>query len=464
MESFTIKFKQDKPLYLQLYTALIGEISEGRLKAGEKLPSKRSLSEHLGISVNTVDTAYQMLVSEGYIAAKAKSGFYACHVQKLALISKAQYQKPEIDIGGKSYVYNFSTGSVDTKLFPFKVWGRIQRDMLSSHPELLNHGDGQGDANLRTAISEYLREYRAVTCNAEQIIVGAGIEYLLSLLAHFFEGAQIAVEDPGYARASRVLRANGVGTVAVPLDENGLCVAALEQSGAAAAYITPSHQFPSGISMPIGRRQELLAWAAEKDSRYIIEDDYDSEFRFNARPIPAMQGLDTHGRVIYIGTFSKSIAPSIRIGYMVLPMDMLARYNAEFGFYSSTVSRFEQQTLYRFISEGHFARHLNRLRSAYRTRRDTLVAALQTAFGKYAKVMPAHTGLHLLLEITNGKSEEEIVALCENAKIKITPLSEYYQTPPFARAPIFVMGFAGLSPQQIMPAAFALADAVLALH
>ncbi len=466
MDSFTMKFAQGTALYLQLYAALVGEIRAQRLSAGERLPSKRALAAHLAVSVNTVDAAYQMLVAEGYVQARAKSGFYVSRLQGFP----AQNKRPPQDASAGTnavqraaapYRWQFGTGSVDTGLFPYKVWGRIAREVFSGHPELLNHGERQGDANLRGAVAEYLREYRAVSCDAGQIIIGAGIEYLLGLLAHLLNGTCVAVEDPGYARARRVLHCNGVRTVAVPLDESGLCVSALEQSGAAAAYITPSHQFPSGIAMPIGRRLALLEWARAAKGRYLIEDDYDSEFRFDGRPLPALQGLDESGCAVYIGTFSKSVAPSIRIGYMVLPPALLARYHKELSFYSSTVSRFEQQTLFRFISEGHFARHLARLRIAYRQRRDELAAALCRAFGKKAAVETAHTGLHLLLRIQNGKTEAEILALCENAGIKITPLSEYYSVPTSDNQPVFVLGFAGLSGKELNAAANALANAVL---
>ena len=365
MESFTLGLMRGDgaPLYRQLYRHIVEEIASGGLAAGEKLPSKRRLAADLRVSVSTVETAYQMLVAEGYIAARAKSGFTVCRIEKLdAPVRPAPAAPPEPP--AKRWAYDFGTGSVDTALFPFKTWARIQRETVTAHPELLNHGSRQGDASLRAAIAKYLHAYRGVVCAPEQIVVGAGIEYLVGLLARLFCASTFAVENPGYPRTAQVLRNNGVRTVFVPVDGDGMTLDALQAGGAQLAYVTPSHQFPTGATMPIARRTELLRWAGAAPGRYVVEDDYDSEFRYDTRPIPSLQGLDQAGRVIYVSTFSKSMAPSMRIGYMVLPVPVLEMYRAEYGVYSSTVSRFEQQTLCRFMEEGHFARHLNRLRSA----------------------------------------------------------------------------------------------------
>ncbi|MEG0616691.1 MAG: PLP-dependent aminotransferase family protein [Oscillospiraceae bacterium] len=461
MENIIINFTNSTPLYYQIYTAIIEQMRKGTVKGGDKLPSKRRLSEELSVSVNTIDTAYQMLVAEGYANARAKSGFYACSLAApIAPARKAivSCKKPP----ALPVKYDFTTSGIDTSLFPFKVWSRIQRDILYTHPELLNHGERQGDANLREAICTYLREYRGAVCSCEQIIIGAGIEYLLSLLARFFADSSIAVEDPGYTRAERVLRANGVNTVYLPLDKSGLSFDALQASCAKCAYITPSHQFPSGITMPIKRRQELLQWAQAKDDRYLIEDDYDSEFRFDSRPVPSLQGLDLNDKVVYIGTFSKSIAPSIRIGYMVLPYSLLARYNSEFSFYSSTVSRFEQQTLCRFIEDGHFARHLNRLRCAYRLRRDVLVRELQSAFGDNVTISGAHTGLHLLASFSpdflKDKNEALLIKAALDASVRVSGLSSYYHNADTYRSRLtLVLGYSALNETELTSAVRTLA-------
>ena len=352
MESFTLGLMRGDgaPLYRQLYRHIVEEIASGGLAAGEKLPSKAPPAADLRVSVSTVETAYQMLVAEGYIAARAKSGFTVCRIEKLdAPVRPAPAAPPEPP--AKRWAYDLAR-AVDTALFPFKTWARIQRETVTAHPELLNHGSRQGDASLRAAIAKYLHAYRGVVCAPEQIVVGAGIEYLVGLLARLFCASTFAVENPGYPRTAQVLRNNGVRTVFVPVDGDGMTLDALQAGGAQLAYVTPSHQFPTGATMPIARRTELLRWAGAAPGRYVVEDDYDSEFRYDTRPIPSLQGLDQAGRVIYVSTFSKSMAPSMRIGYMVLPVPVLEMYRAEYGVYSSTVSRFEQQTLCRFMEEG----------------------------------------------------------------------------------------------------------------
>ncbi|MEG0803942.1 MAG: PLP-dependent aminotransferase family protein, partial [Pygmaiobacter sp.] len=342
----TLNTKTNRPLYCQIYDALSGEIAAGHIRAGEKLPARRSAAQALGISRNTVESAYAMLEDEGYIETRSRSGHYVRDISPLAPTPEPLHAKDD-PAKEPELRYVFSTRSMDAALFPAKTWARIEKEVLYTQPQLLNHGHPQGDLVLREAIAEYLAACRSVRCAPQQIVVGAGMEYLLGLLAQLLRGGIVATEDPGYEKTAVILHNNGVATVPVAVDEGGMQVSALRCAGATIAYVTPSHQFPSGVSMPIGRRSELLGWVAEDPLRYIIEDDYDSEFRFDGRPIPSLQGLGG-GQVIYLGTFTKSIAPSIRIAYMVLPRTLLVRYHEMFGSYSSTVSRFEQHTLAQF--------------------------------------------------------------------------------------------------------------------
>ncbi|MEG1380739.1 MAG: PLP-dependent aminotransferase family protein [Ruthenibacterium sp.] len=454
MESIVLGESQ-KPLYQQVYAKLTAEIQSGALVAGEKLPAKRRLAADLHISLNTVDTAYQMLAAEGYVTSKPRSGFFVRPIERLMSLPRVVAAPAPVPPVPR-YAYDFETAAIDTALFPFKTWRRLGRDAAAS-PALLNHGARQGDANLRTAIATYLHEYRGARCTAAQIVVGAGIEYLLYLLARLFHTELFAVENPGYARTHRILENSGAAVTFVPVDESGLSATALAESGAKLAYVTPSHQFPSGVTMPIGRRIALLQWA-KRTGGYLIEDDYDSEFRFDGKPLASLQGLDDSGHVIYISTFSKSIAPAIRIGYMVLPEALLAAFDAEFGFYSSTVSRFEQQTLCRFMEDGSFARHLGRLRNAYRMRRDGLVSALTAAFGRENCVITgAHTGLHLLLQLKTADNEAALVEKAAAHGIRLNGLSAYYACDAATCPPrTVVLGYAGLTETQIAQAVAAL--------
>ncbi len=472
MENLVLNFSDKQPLYRQLYANISGAIRKGTLKAGEKLPSKRRLAQNLSISVNTVDTAYQMLVAEGYINSKPRSGYSVCNFESLPIIEaqKGKAQKNDVKenetrLKLPPIKYNFGTAGIDTSLFPYKTWCNLQREVFAENNDILNHGHRHGDIELRIAISNHLREFRAAGCEPEQIIVGAGMEYLLGLLARMFSKNTFAVENPGYNRASTILKNSGANVININVDESGMSILQLEKSTAKLAYITPSHQFPTGVTMPIARRTALLKWAHAKNGRFIIEDDYNSEFRFDGKPLPALQGLESGENVIYISTFSKSIAPAIRIAYMALPKKLLAQFDTFFGHYSCTVSRFEQQTLYKFIKGGYFARHLARIRTQYKIRRDEMISALKLHFGEDISIKGAHTGLHLVLvtkEMTCGKADYEQKMVQEAAQhgIKITAMAiekatEDEQTETnFARG--LVLGYGALVPGDIPEAVAAL--------
>ena len=384
--TMTLDSASKTPLYEQLYQGFAADIRSGGFAAGERLPSKRALSSHLGVSIVTVETAYALLLSEGYIRSRPRSGYYVSDFVTLAAPERgnavpaslaapqhAAAERPDID---------FSTASVDVRLFPYTSWARLYREAVCAHPELLQRGERQGDRALREALCAFLSEYRGVVCAPEQIVVGAGLEYLFGLLLELMpQDAVFGAEDPGYAGFAHAVRAAGRPLRMLPLDEGGLSVRALERSDAGIAFITPSHQFPLGLTMPADRRSRLLRWAAEAPERYLVEDDYDSEFRYLSRPLPALQGMDGGGRVVYLGTFSRSLAPAIRAAYMVLPPALLERYRALPGHGMSTVSRYEQHVLARFLTEGFYARYLRRVGNLYRQRRASLIAALESIPG-----------------------------------------------------------------------------------
>lgn len=419
------------PLYEQLYRSLAGEMRAGQLPAGSRMPGKRRLAAELSVSVNTVDAAYQLLAAEGYLEPRERSGFYVQQVSALPeRPAPAPAEPPEPPAQTPPVRFDLSTRGVDPGLFPFRTWARLQKELLYSSPELLAHGDPQGDRALRAALAGYLAEYRGVQCAPGQIVVGAGLEYLLGLLAPLLPGP-VAVEDPGYPRAKRVLENNGVPCCCLPVDADGLSLEALARSEAAVCYVTPSHQFPTGVTMPAGRRAELLHWAARAPGRrYIIEDDYDSEFRFDTRPLPSLQGMaGADGPVVYLSTCSRSLAPGIRIAYMVLPAPLLPAWRAAYGLYSGTVSRFEQQTLARFITEGYFTRHLARERVAYKARRDALAAALNAAFPPGAMTLSGlHTGLHLLLTLADPPDDALLERAAAARGVRLSTLRDYALT------------------------------------
>lgn len=453
-----------RPLYEQLYLHIRREISEGHLTAGERLPSKRALSAHLKVSVVTVEGAYSQLLAEGYVRSEPKRGFFVQALEPTAPpLSPCAHPSAPKPPSLPPLQYDFSTNAVDTSLFPFSAWAKLSREVLSSgNTALLDALPPQGATELREAIVHHLYHFRGMQVAPEQIVVGAGSEYLTTLLIQLL-GAQggWAVEDPGYPKTARILNSNGVPVHPVPLDEQGLSVDALDASGARVVHVTPSHHFPLGTVMPMPRRSALLAWAEQRPDRYIIEDDYDSEFRFSGRPIPALQGLDRSGRVIYLNTFAKSLAPSLRISYLVLPPHLTEEYRRRLLFYSSTVPSFEQHTLALFMERGHFERHIARARTRYRTRKAQLLSAAEEAgLLRHGRVLGADAGLHFLLQLDDPRSEEELTALAVQAGVGVYPLSRYYLTPPPAdRLPTFVLGYARLQAEAIPAACTRLAGA-----
>ena len=439
---------QKTPLYEQLYAALADEIRTGQRAPGTPLPGRRTMAAQQGVSVNTVDAAYQMLAAEGLAEPRPRSGFY---VQKTyGMLHSRARRAPAAPApqppAAPQPVYDLSTGSVDTALFPARSWGRIQKELLYQRPELLQRGEMQGDAPLRTQIAEYLSVYRGVECTPEQIVVGAGTEYLYNLIVQLLgREAVYGVEDPGYSKAARIYALGGARTSPVLVDEGGVSLRSLEMSGAQILHTSPNHQFPTGAVTPIGRRQSLLRWAEAREGRYIIEDDYDSEFRFTLRPIPTLQSIDRAGRVIYVNTFSRTLAPSLRISYMVLPKSLTERYRAQLGFYSSTVPAMEQHTLARFLDEGYFEAHINRMRKSYRAQRDAVIdTILQSPLGEHCRVSGEDAGLHFLLTIDTKCTDHVLRADAEGRGVRLSFLSDFALRPGSAPQHTLVIHYPGI--------------------
>lgn len=453
MQNLTFSPQSGAPLYRQLYEMLLGEIRCAGLAPGERLPSRRALAAHLGLSLNTVDSAYQMLVAEGYVQAVPKSGYYVCPQGIEGLVPPPESPaRAEDGPPRPRWQYDFAGGGIDASLFPLRTWERISRDVMRGGEALLNPGETQGEPCLRRAVARYLHEYRGVRARPSQVVIGAGSETLLGMAARLLDGRKVAVESPGYARTAAVLRNAGLQVCPTGVDQHGMRVSGLEPD-CCAACVTPSHQFPTGVTMPAPRRAELLQWA-RAGARTVIEDDYDSEFRFDGRPIPALQGLDGGDRVIYLGTFSRSLAPAIRAAYMVLPERLITRWQTLYGDYASTVSRFEQHTLSRLMEEGHFARHINRIRSVYRGRRDALVRALEQALGGRAQPLCTHTGLHMPVRMSNGMSEAELVEAAAAQGVRVRALGAGRPD-----QPAVVLSYGGLAADDIEPACALLARA-----
>ena len=346
--------------------------------------------------------------------------------------------------------YDFSPNAIDMHFFPYATWKKITKNILvDANSDMFSLGEPQGDAKLRTTICRYLHGSRGVNCEPEQIIIGAGNDYLLLLLEKILgRHVHVAMENPTYVRAYQIFQSCAYPVSLIPMDENGIRVDCLRQTAAQVAYVMPSHQYPTGISMPIGRRMELLKWAAEEEGRYLIEDDYDSEFRYKGKPLPSLQASDSNGNVVYIGTFSKAIAPAIRISYMVLPYPLLARYRQQCGFYSSTVSRIDQTILNEFIEDGYFERYLNKMRKQYRMKHDLLLGELRP-FHRAFKISGSNAGLHLILTDRRGRSEEELAGQAEAAGVKVYQMRHFRMEETDREPAMLILGYGALSQEKI---------------
>lgn len=452
MYDMTIRLRtdSDKCLYQQIYEHIRQEIREGKLLAGERLPSTRSLAEYLQVARSTVDYAYDQLLSEGYIEAKPYKGYFVCRLEGIFTMEQREMTEPEVtrpdsEEDGAQAQIDFSPYGIDMTGFPFGVWKRITKNILNdSNSELFAQGEPQGDYDLRMTISRYLHSSRGVNCRPEQIIVGAGNDYLLLLLEKILgRHVGIAMENPTYKRAYRIFQSFAYRIYTVDMDDKGMRADKLLELPVRAAYVMPSHQYPTGAVMTIGRRAELLRWAEKEPDRYLIEDDYDSEFRYRGKPIPSLQSSDKRGKVIYIGTFSKAIAPAIRVSYMVLPESLLEVYRRDCSFYSCTVSRIDQRILNEFIRDGYFERHLNKMRMHYRAKHDLLLAELEP-FKKAFTISGEDAGLHLLLTAKGDVTEAQLLSAATEAGVKVYGMSENMVETDAPKATI-LLGFGSVS-------------------
>lgn len=447
--------EQSNPLYIQIYQQIKQQIRSGILPDNYRLPSKRQLASQLGISINTVTAAYSQLVSEGFLIAKPQRGFFVCHLDEL--IQSESFQNENIEdkqissSNATFYSVDFSINDIAQDKFPFHTWRKAMNKCFNEYdPSLLTSTPPQGDLKLRQAIAQYLYQARGVNCTADQIIIGAGNDNLLQMLSYILDNScTIGMENPVYHKAMHFFQRMGHVVHSFYIDEQGLPVEPLESYDNIAVYVTPSHQFPLGITMPINRRINLLNWTLDGTNRYIIEDDYDSEFRYNSRPIPALQSLDKNGRVIYLGTFSKSIAPSLRISYMVLPRPLLKQYLEQYLYFPSAVSRFEQAVLHEFIVSGHFETHLNKMRKLYRTRGQELIQAL-SIFGSQLQLSGEKAGFYIVAQLKNGLTETQMCQLAEAQGVKVYPISPYFNgSVPKEHHSKVLLGFSSLDSTQM---------------
>jgi GntR family transcriptional regulator / MocR family aminotransferase len=474
-----------QPLYRQLYEGLRRKILTGQLSPGQRVPSTRSLSQRLQISRNTVAQSYAQLLSEGYLQAAVGSGTFVCrHLREdLSATIEAEPMRTSaqptrwLSTYGTSLVnfdpflppdpeapISFRYGRPALSEFPLEIWRqllsrhcRVPHDVLDYSPDL------RGYQPLRVAIADYLARSRAVHCSPDQIVIVNGSQQALDLIARIFleAGDQAAIEDPGYLGARQAFVAQGATLLPVPVDHNGMVVeklAALATSSVKLVYVTPSHQFPTGAVLSLFRRLELLSWA-QQSSALIIEDDYDSEYRYSDRPIPAFQELDSHHSVIYIGTFSKVLFPALRIGYLVAPPDLVSLFSHAKWLIDRQSPLLEQYVLADFIAEGHLERHIRRMRNLYDQRRQVLVSALKQHCGQRVKIMGDNAGMHIMVELDTALSNQAVMNRAAQVGVGLTAANPYYLKTGGKRK--FILGYAELTESEIEEGVSRLAQVLL---
>ncbi|OOM80464.1 PLP-dependent aminotransferase family protein [Clostridium sp. BL-8] len=468
-----LDINSEAPLYLQIYKQLKEQIISGEISEGQKLPSTRKLSTSLNVSRNTVENAYMQLSSEGYIKSKAGSGFIAQKLDKPIILrqekidtktsnfSKSNIIDNNINLSdynpyysdGYDYKYNFEYGKLSSEDFPLRIWKRVSNKCLSTvnSEDMTSYSSSTGEIDLQKEIMNYLKASRGVSCTPSQIIISSGSEYCLSLLSQLFRGSfdEIAVEDPGYSGAKDIFINNGYKAIPISLEDDGINVNELETTKARIVYTTPSHQFPTGVVIPIAKRLKLLDWAKRKNG-IIIEDDYDSELRYNSKPIPSMQSIDSNDSVIYIGTFSKCFSPSLRMNYMVLPKQWLERYYRHFKMYQTPVPLIHQKIMQQFMHLGHFERHLHKIYLINKKKHDILIQTIQDLMGDNVSIYAKNAGLHILLQVNNGLTEEELINKAKDHGVKVYPVSFFWIKKENYSNNMVLLGFGGMFENDII--------------
>lgn len=445
---------RDVPLYEYVYKCIKNDILCGNLKQGEKLPSKRTFAKNNGISTITIQNAYEQLISEGYVYTIPKKGYYVADIENMFVKTNVESVKFDIriPIQKESYRIDLSSNKTNPEYFPFSVWAKMCRETIASRSnELMEVTPTGGAYELRNAIAKHLKSFRGMSVDPNQIVIGAGTEYLYGLLIQLLgSDKNYCTENPGYKKLVQIYEKHNIKCYFANMDEKGISVESLRRANADVAHISPTHHFPTGISMPANRRYEVLSWANESDGRYIIEDDYDSEFRPSGKPIPPMFSIDRAEKVVYMNTFSKSLTPTIRISYMILPPHLINRFYKELSFYSCTVSNFEQYTLSEFINQGFFEKHINRMRLYYSKQRKRLITNIENSkLNEVCEIIENDSGLHFLLRLKTNKPDNEITDMLKEKGIQIRALSEYYLAPARKQEHLFIMNYSDIDMEKI---------------
>lgn len=463
-----IDHKSRKPIYQQIYEQIKQDIVMGKMPIGSRLTSTRALARELQVGRNTVESAYGQLALEGYITSVASSGYLVNNLQfNLHSKSTAPITINEGVLGSsideaKNIQYSFEYGNIDAQSFPKKLWKTYMIDVLDGlhAQEAHSEGDAKGDLHLRTQLMKYLYHSRGVNCKPEQIILCSGTQSALEIMSNLYPypQKQIAMEEPCYNGASIVFQKNGFYITPIPTDQNGIELSTLAASPVKMVYIAPSHQFPIGAVMPIHKRMEILHWAHKHDT-VIIEDDYDSEFRYNGRPIPSLQSIDQYERVIYIGTFSKALSPGLRMAYMILPTWLLPAYQERYTGYQCTVPQIQQKILARFMADGHWEKHVRKICLSQKKKHDSLIDAIKQSMGNKVRIYGHQAGLHIYLEFMDEQNEDQLIQNALTHGVKVCPASPFWLNKQNYKNTALVLGYGMIPEKDIRKAVMILSQA-----
>ena len=436
MLDYNLEQRGEASLYEYVYQQIRDDIVAGRIAAGEHLPSKRAFASHLGISVITIENAYSQLLAEGYIRSKPRRGYYACELPDapvLALVTEdidrdtVSMDPGAHDVDGQIERFDALSPSA---LEAARLWQGALRATLTSEGEreIFSPAPAQGTARLRRAIARHLRGTRGMNINPDNIVIGAGAQLLDTMLVQLLGADKVyAVEDPGYLRLTRIYQAMGCEVRHIPLDGEGVDLSALQKTGTDVLHLMPSHQYPTGLVTSIARRYALLSWAAERPDRYLIEDDFDCEFRLAGKPIPTLASIDAAQSVIYTNTFSKSLSSALRLAYMVLPDDLMERFGRDLGFYASSVSSVDQVALARLLESGDYERHVNRVRVRAREARDGLAALVRKTFpAGEVSIEHADAGLYCIVVAERGAGGSSFTLALTRSSIPFIDISDCF--------------------------------------
>ncbi|MFC5702598.1 PLP-dependent aminotransferase family protein [Cohnella faecalis] len=452
MLNLNLTAHSSQPQYMQLYTQIRDQIRSGGVPYGSRLPSVRSLRLQMNISKSTIETAYQILLTEGYAVSKPRSGLYVANPlgvkpyrpSKDSGSAPGEHPHSPPSPTSEPFSIDFRPSAIDEHSFPVRIWRKMLHDALDRSPDkICKYGDPQGEHSFRSVLAEYLRNSRGVVCTPEQIVIGTGIRYCIGVLSKLLTGiGPVAFEEPGYAPVREHLISNGFQIAPIPVVDQGISVEELDNSPAQAVYVTPSHQFPTGRVIPYPERELLLQWARKRNA-YIIEDDYDGEFRYFVKPIPSLQGLDRDGRVIYVGTFSKAFTPALRMNYMVLPLELVDKMK-NVQYLLDGPSRIDQWAMESFMEQGHWYRHIRRMRKIYGKRHHRFIETIRAHFGDRVQITGHNAGLHIQLTVKTRQPSEALVRLAAEEGVRVYDLPEMWMKPHRSEHPQIYLGFGGM--------------------